>query len=249
MQVHIVTLFPEYFHGPFDCGPTRAARTKGLLELGFVNPRDFTADSHRTVDDYPFGGGAGMVMKPEPLVAAVESVRGPKSTTVLLTPAGEPFSQPVAQHLSGLSHLILLCGRYKAVDERVSRLAVDMELSIGDYVLAGGEAAAAVLVEALARLLPGAVGDEDSVSSDSFSSGLLDAPWYTRPREFRGLAVPEVLVSGDHAAVARWRREQALARTARRRPDLLRGEVLTESERSLILNELEKELSHGQEED
>jgi tRNA (guanine37-N1)-methyltransferase len=244
MHAAVITLFPDYFRGPFDCGPTRVARTDGKLELSFVNPRDFTTDAHRTVDDYPFGGGAGMVMKPEPLFAAIESVRRPASRVVLLSPQGERFSQPMAEEFSRAEHLVLVCGRYKGVDERIRALA-DREVSVGDYVLAGGEAAAVVIIEAVARLLPGAVGDEDSVATDSFSVGILDAPYYTRPREFRGREVPEVLVSGDHASVGRWRREQALITTAQRRPELLRNEVLTESEREFLCRELEKEIVNG----
>jgi len=244
MQAAVITLFPEYFRGPFDCGPTRVARTDGKLELSFVSPRDFTTDAHRTVDDYPFGGGAGMVMKPEPLTAAIDSVRRPESLVVLLSPQGERFSQPMAEEFSRVDHLVLVCGRYKGVDERV-RTLVDREVSVGDYVLAGGEAAAVVVIEAVARLLPGAVGDKDSVATDSFSVGILDAPYYTRPREFRGREVPEVLVSGDHASVARWRREQALKTTAQRRPELLRNEVLTESEREFLCREMEKEIING----
>jgi tRNA (guanine37-N1)-methyltransferase len=244
MQATVITLFPDYFRGPFDCGPTRVARADGKLALSFVNPRDFTSDAHRTVDDYPFGGGAGMVMKPEPLAAAIESVRQSASRIVLLSPQGERFAQPLAEEFSRADHLVLVCGRYKGVDERVRSLC-DREVSVGDYVLAGGEAAAVVIVEAIARLLPGAVGHEDSVATDSFSAGILDAPYYTRPREFRGQEVPEVLVSGDHASVARWRREQALKTTAQRRPELLRNEVLTESEREFLCRELEKETING----
>jgi tRNA (guanine37-N1)-methyltransferase len=244
MRASVITLFPDYFRGPFDCGPTRAARADGKLALSFTNPRDFTTDVHRTVDDYPFGGGPGMVMKPEPLAAAIESVRRPGSLVVLLSPQGERFSQPLAEEFSRAEHLVLVCGRYKGVDERV-RTLVDREVSVGDYVLAGGEAAAVVIIEAVARLLPGAVGHEDSVATDSFSAGILDAPYYTRPREFCGLEVPEVLVSGDHASVARWRREQALKATAQRRPELLRDEVLSESEREFLCRELEKETING----
>jgi len=245
MRVHIVSLFPEYFRGPFDCGPTRMAREAGSLDVGFVNPRDFTADPHRTVDDYPFGGGAGMVLKPEPLVQAVESVRQPGSRVVLLSPQGRQFIQSVALEFSRAGHVVLVCGRYKGVDERVHTV-VDEELSVGDYVLAGGEAAAVVVVEAVARLLPGAVEHEESVNTDSFTARLLDAPYYTRPREFRGRVVPEVLLTGDHAAVARWRREQALLLTALRRPELLRDEVLTETEREFLCRELGKEILNGQ---
>jgi tRNA (guanine37-N1)-methyltransferase len=245
MRVHVITLFPEYFNGPFECGPTRIARDAGSIEVGFSNPRDFTSDLHRTVDDYPFGGGAGMVLKPDPLVAAIESVREPDSRVVLLSPKGRTFRQEVALEFSRLPHLVLVCGRYKGVDQRVNA-AVDEELSLGDYVLAGGEAAAVCVIEAVARLLPGAVGDEESVNTDSFSDHLLDAPYYTRPREFRGEGVPEVLLTGDHQTVAEWRRQQALLITALRRPELLRDEVLTEAERQFLLTELGKEITNGQ---
>ncbi|MEN9979101.1 MAG: tRNA (guanosine(37)-N1)-methyltransferase TrmD [candidate division WOR-3 bacterium] len=238
MRIDLVTIFPEFFVGPFDCGPTRIAREKGVLEIGIVNPRDFTTDLHRTVDDYPFGGGAGMVMKPEPIFLAVESIRKPESRVILLSPQGERFDQQMAHRFCSLSHLILICGRYKGVDERVRLLLIDQEVSIGDYVLAGGEAAAVVMIEAIARLLPGAVGDEDSVATDSFENGLLDAPVYTRPREFRGVCVPEVLISGNHGAVAKWRRQQALLNTARRRPELLRNVLLSAEERDFLLREL-----------
>ncbi len=244
MHAAIISLFPEYFQGPFDCGPTRIARQGGALTVSFTNPRDFTSDAHRTVDDYPFGGGAGMVMKPEPLFVAIESARRPGSLVVLLSPQGRLFNQAMAEEFSRAASLVLVCGRYKGVDERVRAMA-DREVSVGDYVLAGGEAAAVVIVEAVARLLPGAVGDEDSVATDSFSAGILDAPYYTRPREFRGLEVPEVLVSGDHASVGRWRREQALKATAQRRPELLRNEVLVESEREFLCRELGKEILNG----
>uniref|UniRef100_A0A7C4GBW0 tRNA (guanine-N(1)-)-methyltransferase n=1 Tax=candidate division WOR-3 bacterium TaxID=2052148 RepID=A0A7C4GBW0_UNCW3 len=248
MRISIVTLFPDYFRGPFECGPTRIAREKQALALDYVNPRDFTEDAHHTVDDQPFGGGAGMILKPEPLFRAVESVREDDASVVLLSPQGRRLDQPLAHELSREKHLILVCGRYKGVDERVRLLLADRELSIGDYVLAGGEAAAVVVVEAVARLLPGAVGDEDSVAGDSFTASLLDSPWYTRPREFRGASVPDVLVSGDHSAVGRWRREQSLLATARRRPELLRQTVLTESEREFLLAQLGKELPDGKEE-
>lgn len=245
MQVHVVTLFPEYFRGPFDCGPTRAARDAGSLCIATANPRDFTTDAHRTVDDYPFGGGAGMVLKPDPLLAAIESVRDHDCRVVLLSPRGRVFRQELALEYSRLRHLVLVCGRYKGIDERIGT-AVDDELSLGDYVLAGGEAAAVCVIEAVARLLPGAVGDEESVNTDSFSANLLDAPCYTRPRDFRGEGVPEVLLTGDHAAVAAWRRRQALLITALRRPELLRDEVLTEAEREFLLAELGKEITNGQ---
>jgi tRNA (guanine37-N1)-methyltransferase len=247
MQVHVVSLFPEYFAGPLDCGPTRVVRQSGELAVAVVNPRDFTTDAHRTVDDYPFGGGAGMVLKPEPLAAAIDSVRRAGSRVVLLTPRGRQFTQEVAAEYGGLEHLVFVCGRYKGVDERVVARCDD-ELSLGDFILAGGEAAAVAVIEAVARLLPGAVEHEESVATDSFSAtALLDAPWYTRPREFEGRSVPEVLLEGDHAEVTRWRREQALKITARRRPELLHDEVLSEPERELLCAEFEKETANGQE--
>jgi len=248
MRVHVISLFPEYFSGPLDCGTTRIAREKGLLETEVVNPRDFTDDAHRTVDDYPFGGGAGMVLKPEPLFSAVESVRTPAARVVLLSPRGRRYNQPVAREFSRLDHLVLVCGRYKDVDERVRATLCDDEISVGDFILAGGEAAAVILIESVARLLPGVVGDAESVDTDSFERGILDAPYYTRPRRFRGLDVPEVLVAGDHAAVADWRRERALLETARRRPELLRDEVLTEPEREFLILNLTKEMFNGEEE-
>ncbi|UCG44437.1 MAG: tRNA (guanosine(37)-N1)-methyltransferase TrmD [candidate division WOR-3 bacterium] len=250
MQVHIISLFPEYFTGPFDCGPTRIAREKNSLSIDLVNPRDFTDDAHRTVDDYPFGGGAGMVLKPEPLFRAVESVQTEGAHVVLLSARGRRFNQQLAQRYSQTRHLILVCGRYKDVDERVRAGLVDEEVSIGDFVTAGGEPAAVVIVDAFARLLPGVVEHEESVSTDSFAPGrnLLDAPWYTRPRVFRGMPVPEVLVSGDHAAVEKWRRRQSLLLTARRRPELLQNEVLSESEREFLMLHIKEELSNGQEE-
>lgn len=247
MQVHVVSLFPDYFTGPLDCGPTRVVRQSGELALAVVNPRDFTTDAHRTVDDYPFGGGAGMVLRPEPLAAAIDSVRRACSRVVLLTPRGRQFTQAVAAEYSGLEHLVFVCGRYKGVDERIAARC-DEELSLGDFILAGGEAAAVAVIEAVARLLPGAVEHEESVATDSFSAtALLDAPWFTRPREFEGRSVPEVLLEGDHANVSRWRREQALKITARRRPELLRDEVLSEPERELLCAEFEKETANGQE--
>ncbi len=248
MQVHIVSLFPDYFNGPFECGPTRIVQQKGILEIEVINPRDFTDDPHRTVDDYPFGGGSGMVLKPEPVCQAVESVRQENSHVVLLTPQGRLFNQSVAREFSRLEHLVLICGRYKGVDERVRTVLADDEVSLGDYIISGGEAAALAIVESVARLLPGAVEHEQSVATDSFSPSILDAPYYTRPRVFRGISVPEVLVSGDHASIAGWRRNQALLLTARRRPDLLRNEVLTENERKSLLAELGKESANGKEE-
>ena len=246
MRVHLVSLFPEYFSGPFDCGTTRIARSRDLIAVETVNPRDFTDDTHRTVDDHPFGGGAGMVLKPEPLYRAVESVRTPASRIVLLSPKGRRYNQALAREFSRLEHLVLVCGRYKGIDERVRAGLCDDEVSVGDYVLAGGEAAAVIIVESIARLLPGAVGDAESVDTDSFETGLLDAPWFTRPRRFRDAEVPEILATGDHAAVARWRREQSLLVTARHRPDLLGAETLSEPEREFLMLHLTKEMFNGE---
>lgn len=234
MKIHIISIFPEFFTGPINCGPTRIAREKGVLEVFLVNPRDFTTDIHRTVDDYPFGGGAGMVLKPEPVFQAVESVRNATSRVILLSPQGNRFDQKMAYRFRELPQIILICGRYKGVDERIRTLLIDEEISIGDYVLAGGEAAAVVIIEAIARLLPGVVNDEESVATDSFTNGLLEAPLYTRPREFRGVAVPEVLLSGNHSAIAHWRRQQSLMITARRRPDLLKFATLTPEEKEFV---------------
>jgi tRNA (guanine37-N1)-methyltransferase len=206
----------------------RQAREKGQLEVGVIPLRDFTDDTHRTTDDYPFGGGPGMVMKVEPIDRALVSLSvgtpasRPSGTRVVLTsPQGRTFTQPVALEYAALEHVVLICGRYKAVDERVAEHLVDEELSVGDFILSGGEPAALCVVDAVARLLPGVVGDFDSVESDSFHSGLLDAPYYTRPAEYRGWKVPDVLLSGNHGEIARWRREQSLTRTRDRRPDLL----------------------------
>lgn len=241
MKITLLTIFPDMFPAAFAEGMIRAAREKGRLDLAVVNLRDFTHDPHRTTDDSPFGGGAGMVMKIEPIDRALESLEvgakdaRPAGTRVLLlSPQGEPFTQRTALEFAQLDHLVLLCGRYKAVDERVAEHLVDGELSIGDFVLSGGEPAALCVVDALARLLPGVVGDFDSVESDSFHSGLLDAPYYTRPAEYRGWKTPEVLLSGNHAAIAKWRREQALLRTAARRPDLLRPGERTTAERRVL---------------
>ena len=232
MRIDIVTIFPEFFEKALEIGPLKRAREKGLVEIRFFNPRDF-ADNPREVDDYPFGGGPGMVMKPEPLVRAIEAARGESGKVVLLSPAGERFTQKWAETFAHWPHLVLVCGRYKDVDDRV-RAFVDMELSIGDYVLSGGEPAALVVLDAVVRLLPGAVGDRDSVTTDSFSRGILDAPYYTRPREFRGLKVPEVLLSGDHERIRLWRKKEALRRTLKRRPDLLEKAELDEEARKLL---------------
>ena len=237
MKVSLVTIFPEFFAGPFDLGMIRVARERGLLETQVVNLRDFTEDNHRSTDDAPFGGGTGMVMLAEPLFRAVEAVAPkppPARHVVLLTPQGRPFRQADAIRLSGLSHVVLMSGRYKGVDERVAEHLVDEELSLGDFVLSGGEPAALCVVDAVARLLPGVLGDFDSAESDSFHSGLLDCAYYTRPATFRGWPVPDVLVSGDHGRIARWRREDALRRTRERRPDLLLTAALDVADRKYL---------------
>ncbi len=234
MKIDIVTLFPGMLAGPLQESILGRARAKGLVEIRVVNPRDWAEGRHRVTDDYPFGGGGGMVLKPEPLFACVEALRGPGSRVILLDPQGRPFGQETARELSRVEHLILLCGRYEGVDERVRDHLVDDEISIGDYVLTGGELPALVVTDAVVRLLPGALGDEAAPGQDSFGAGLLEGPHYTRPEEFRGWRVPEVLLSGDHARIARWRRQQALWRTWRRRPDLLETAELSPEEQKLI---------------
>ena len=224
MKVDVITLFPGMFRGLLEESILGRARDRGLLEIGVHNLRDFATGRHQVVDDYTFGGGPGMVLKPEPIFAAVESLRREGSRVVLMSPQGRVFRQAIAQQLSRLEHLVLLCGHYEGVDERVREQLVDDELSIGDYVLTGGELAAMVVVDAVTRLIPGVLGGEESTLEESFAAGLLEYPHYTRPASFRGWEVPEVLLSGDHARVARWRREQSLLRTLRRRPELLRPE-------------------------
>ena len=224
MRIDIVTIFPEYFTGPLDAALLGKARAKGLLDIRVHDLRAHTTDKHRTVDDEPFGGGPGMVMMAQPWFEAVEAIDGwERARRVLLTPAGRRFDQRAAEDLGGAEHIVLMCGRYEGIDERVALGLATDELSIGDYVLAGGESAALVVVEAVTRLVAGVVGEPASLVAESFSSGLLDYPQFTRPAEFRGMRVPDVLLSGDHAAIERWRRDQALERTGARRPDLLGG--------------------------
>ncbi|MHB0868405.1 MAG: tRNA (guanosine(37)-N1)-methyltransferase TrmD [Chloroflexota bacterium] len=221
MEIDIITLFPGMFRGPFEESIIARGVERGLLQIRVHNLRDFATGRHKVVDDYPFGGGPGMVMKPEPIFAAVESLRREGSRVVLMSPQGRLFRQAIAQELSQLPRLVLLCGHYEGVDERVRQRLVDDELSIGDYVLTGGELAAMVVCDAVSRLIPGVLGAGESTAEESFAAGLLEYPHYTRPAEFRGLRVPEVLLSGDHARVERWRREQSLLRTLQRRPELL----------------------------
>lgn len=223
MRVDVLTLFPGIFAGPLDQSILLKARDAGLLSVEVHDLREFAGGKHRVTDEPPFGGGGGMVMKPEPIFAGVESLKerfGP-GKVVLLSPQGERLTSALARRLAEVGHLILVCGRYEGVDQRVADHLADLEVSIGDYVLTGGELPALVLIDAVARFLPGVLGDPLASSRDSFEEGLLEAPQYTRPREFRGHAVPEVLLSGDHAAIDRWRREEALRRTRLKRPDLL----------------------------
>jgi tRNA (guanine37-N1)-methyltransferase len=221
MRIDILTLFPEICRAPLGESMMKRAQSSGALDLHIHNLREWTTDKHRIVDDSPFGGGQGMVMKPEPIFAAVESLRSDESTVILLTPQGRRFLQSTAHELAARPHLIFICGHYEGVDHRVAEHLADIELSIGDYVLTNGAIAAVVVVDAVVRLLPGVLGHEQSAADDSFSAGLLEAPQYTRPAEFRGWKVPDVLLSGNHAEIAEWRRQQARARTEQNRPDLL----------------------------
>ena len=266
MKFEIVTIFPDFFSGPLEYGIVRRAREAGLIEIALHDLRDFTTDKHRTVDDRPFGGGEGMVLKPEPLFACVESLTvapleqrrsgAAKATVILLSPQGQIFNQAVAQELAGLERMVMICGRYEGVDERVSEALADREISIGDYVLSGGELGAAVIIDTVTRLLPGALGNEASARQESFTSGdaslgvdgpdstcgsggLLDYPHYTRPAEFRGMSVPDVLIGGNHEQIRKWRRRKALEKTLRNRPDLLNRETLSAEDKKLLA-ELEK---------
>jgi tRNA (guanine37-N1)-methyltransferase len=273
MKADIVTIFPDFFRGPLEYGITRRAQEMGLAEIKVHDLREFTRDRHRTVDDRPFGGGEGMVLKPEPLFECLESMGvAPreerlagkvKQSVVLLSAQGQRFTQKVAAELALLDRIVLVCGRYEGVDERVADFLADRELSIGDYVLSGGEMAAAVIVEAVMRLLPGAVGNERSTQQESFtvdskaveskvkgsdgadstcaSNGLLDYPHYTRPAEFRGIKVPEELMSGNHEEIRRWRRQRALEKTLRNRPDLLEGAALSEEDNKFLAEIKNKE--------
>ena len=235
MQIAIVTIFPQMFDG-FVCeGMTRRALEVGQLQLEFRNPRDFTEDNHRQVDDRPYGGGPGMVMMAEPLDQAISSARAAvRGRVIYLSPQGRRLEQKRVRELAGEAGLVLLAGRYEGVDERVLEAEIDEEISIGDYVLSGGELPAMVLIEALVRYLPGVLGNEDSVKSDSFTAGLLDWPHYTRPEQFSGRVVPSVLLGGNHETIRRWRLQQALGRTWKRRPDLMERLVLNEEQHELL---------------
>jgi len=223
MHIDILTIFPRMFDGPFGESIVKRAMDRGLVSISLHDLRDYTHDVHRTVDDYAFGGGPGMVMKPEPLFEAVEAIGGGSSWVVLLTPQGRVLRHQVAEELSRKDKLLLICGHYEGVDERVREHLVDDEISIGDYVLSGGELPSMVLVDTVVRLIPGVLGSEESINEESHAWGMLEYPQYTRPREFREWEVPPVLLSGNHAEIARWRQEQAYERTLKRRPDLLAG--------------------------
>jgi tRNA (guanine37-N1)-methyltransferase len=220
MKIDVLTLFPEMFAGPLDVSMVARARKAGLLDLQIHNLRDWTHDRHKTVDDRPFGGGPGMVLKPEPIFEAVDALAKGRAHVVMMAPTGRPFTQASARDLASKTHLLILCGSYEGFDERI-RTVVHDELSIGDYVLTNGGLPAMVVIDAVTRLIPGVLGDDESSHDESFSHGLLEYPHYTRPAEYRGMKVPEVLMSGNHAEIEKWRREQAQLRTRERRPDLL----------------------------
>jgi len=238
MHVHILTIFPEFFLSPLNESMIKKAQEKGKIRIDVVDIRDFARDKHKTVDDAPFGGGAGMVMMVEPLYEAVSSVieKKKKEKIVLTSPQGERFSQKKAKELSSWDHLILVCGHYKGIDERIKSLLPLEEISIGDYVLTGGEFAALVILDAVTRLIPGVIGKFESAQTDSFYQSMLGYPQYTRPSEFRGLKVPEILLSGDHEKVRLWRRKKALEETLNKRPDLLEKISLSEEDKNLIDN-------------
>jgi tRNA (guanine37-N1)-methyltransferase len=240
VKIDIVTIFPPMIHAALADGVVGRAVAGGVVDLRVHDLREYTADRHRVVDDMPFGGGPGMVLKPDPMFAAVDAIRaerGRPASVVLTSPDGERFTHAEAERLSRLDHIVILCGRYEGVDERVRTALATETLSIGDYVLSGGELAALVIVDCVARLVPGVVGDEASVAHDTFARGLLDYPQYTRPAEFRGMRVPDVLLSGHHREIERWRRRQALARTLRHRPEMLESAALDSQDKAL-LNEL-----------
>lgn len=243
MKFDIVTIFPKMVAGPLAEGVVSRGIANGLLDVKVHDLRTFTTDRHRVVDDMPFGGGPGMVMKPEPLFRAVEAIiaeRGRPGAVVLTSPDGERLTQKMAERLRGLGHIAILCGRYEGVDDRVRTSLATEEMSIGDYVVSGGELPALVIVDAVARLVPGVVGDEQSVARDTFSKGLLDFPQYTRPADFEGRVVPPTLLSGNHKEIERWRRREALVRTLERRPDLLDSADLDEQDRALLKEVLEQ---------
>ncbi len=244
MLFEIITIFPSFFNAYLSEGILKRAIRKGLVNIRVHDLRDYTVDKHRSVDDYPYGGGPGMVMKPEPFFRAVNAIKsdGLESFTIMLSPQGEIFNQSMAVEFSKMNkRFILLCGRYESIDERVREALVDMELSIGDFILTGGELPALVIIDSIVRLLPGVLGDEESLKDESFTWGILDYPHYTRPPEYEGLKVPDILLSGDHKRIALWRRKEALRRTFIRRPDLLEKAELTELDHKLIL-EIKEEM-------
>jgi tRNA (guanine37-N1)-methyltransferase len=235
MRFDIITIFPGIFESAFSAGVIKQAREKGLIEIHIHDLRDFTLDKHRQVDDRPFGGGQGMILKPEPIFAAVESIRQSENSPIcLLSPQGRTFDLRLAEELAQHSQLLLICGRYEGVDERVIQFLVTREISIGDYILTGGESAAMVVVDAVSRFIPNVVGKAESVRDDSFFKGMLDFPQYTRPRDFRGMKVPEVLFSGDHKRISSWRKRKSLEKTWLLRPDLLEGQELSPEERKIL---------------
>ena len=222
MQIDIITIFPDIFFGPFSESIINRAISNDIVKINCVNLRDYTNDKHRTVDDTPYGGGPGMLMKADPLFKAVEDCKSNNSYVILATPQGEPYNQKIAEELSRKNHLVFVCGHYEGIDERVRTNLVDREISIGDYVLTSGNLPAMVIIDSLVRLLPGVLGDYESVKDESFAAGLLEYPQYTKPGVFRGLKVPDILLSGNHKLIREWRKEQALTRTRERRPDLLK---------------------------
>jgi len=244
MRFDILTLFPEMFAGPFSDSIIKKARENDIIDINLIDIRDYTTDKHNTADDYPYGGGAGMVLKVEPIYYALQDITNDfnqDSTNILLTPRGEQLDQTMVKELSAEKRLILICGHYEGVDERIRNNFVDKEVSIGDYVLTGGEIPAMVLVDAVARMLPDVLGDDESKKNDSFYNGILDYPHYTRPREFKGMSVPEILLSGNHQLIDSWRKKEALKRTYLVRPDLLKNTKLTEDQQEL-LREIKQEI-------
>lgn len=238
MRIDILTLFPEMFKGPFDASIVKRAREKDLIQLEFINIRDFSQNKHRTVDDTPYGGGAGMVISPEPVFEALDFLKqsaGVPGRVLLMCPAGRPFDQGLAKELAKEEHLVIICGHYEGFDERIREGLVTDELSIGDYVLTGGELPAMVVVDALARMVPGVLGEQVSAIEDSFYDGLLEHPHYTRPRCYQGMEVPDVLLSGHHEKIKKWRRRESLIRTLTRRPDLLKPGVLAAEDKKILI--------------
>ncbi|NLV89685.1 MAG: tRNA (guanosine(37)-N1)-methyltransferase TrmD [Tissierellia bacterium] len=234
MKIDILTLFPDFFNTLYNWSIIGRAYEEGIIQINCINIRDFSKDKHKRVDDYPFGGGAGMVMKPEPIYDAMQSVKGPNSRTIYLSPQGKVFNQELANELSKEEHIILLCGHYEGIDNRIIEHYVDEEISIGDYVLTGGEIPAMVIIDAVTRLLPGVLSSEESFTEESHFSGLLEYPQYTRPREFNGYNVPEILLSGHHEKIKTWRKIESLKATLKKRPDLLERINLTKEEKDIL---------------